>query len=72
MRAAAQPGPLAISAALVLSWEAFEVMYLVARRGQADSHENVLGIIALDGAGKILALHLTRLAVGAALLMRGM
>jgi len=67
---AAQPGPLVILGALMLSWEAFEAAYLWARRGQADGHENVLGIYSLDSAGVVLALHIIRALAGVLFLWR--
>lgn len=50
-----------IAGAIILGWETFELGYLIARLGQANAHENLLGLISIDGTGAVFALHNARM-----------
>lgn len=49
---------------VILWWEVFEVVYMIARLGQANWHENILGLYLVDGVVIIIALHVVRLLIG--------
>lgn len=55
----------------ILCWEVFELAYLIARLGQANWHENILGFYAVNGVGIVLALHMVRTLAGGLLIWRG-
>lgn len=59
-----------IAAALLLAWEVFEAAYCHSRRGQADNHENILGIFPVDGAVAVVIIHIARTVIGLALAWR--
>jgi hypothetical protein len=60
------------SGLFIFCWEQFEVAYLVSRLGQADDHENLLGLISIDGHTAVLTLHILRFLAGGALIIGGM
>lgn len=60
---------LFFAGALVLAWEAFELSYKWARRGQAAGHENILGLWAFNG--PVWWLHAARAGIGVALMIGG-
>lgn len=59
-----------IAAMLLLAWEAFEAAYCHSRRGQADNHENILGIFPVDGTVAVATIHIARTVIGLALAWR--
>ena len=63
------PGWLFFAGLSILAWEAFELSYRWARRGQAAAHENILGLWAFNG--PVWWLHAARAGIGVALMIGG-
>ncbi len=59
-----------LSGLAVIGWESFEAAYVLGRLGQANWHENVMGVYAVDGMGMVLTLHVVRTLLGVLLLWR--